>query len=171
MQLGWGCSAEAVGKLLKRFHQRPVNYGCSRGRGGEEEGEPSLYLSWAGVTIVPGLSCMSGAPVFNHRGDILLLFSSGRLIAYSLVHRPICQLSLQTAAESANEWVPEDLPAGPSAIIQVPLPGPLLPHMRYQPRFTVHAGDRDQWEVHGMKEESHCRDGWAEHFLNFGFFQ
>lgn len=70
--VGMGC--RGCREVVKSFHQRPVNYGCSRGRGREEEGEPSLYLSWAGVTGVTGLSCMSGAPVFNHSGDTLLLF-------------------------------------------------------------------------------------------------
>lgn len=69
--VGMGC--RGCRKVVKSFHQRPVSYGRSRGRG-VEEGEPSLYLSWAGVAGVTGLSCMSGAPVFNHRGDTLLLF-------------------------------------------------------------------------------------------------
>lgn len=87
-----------VGKLLRAFTRRPVNYGRSRGRGGgkeeEEEGEPSLYLS--GVTGVTGLSCMSGAPVFNHRRDARRLFSAA---ASSLtpprISRPICQLPVR----------------------------------------------------------------------------
>lgn len=50
--------------------------------------------------------------------------------ASSLTHqsnRPIRQLPVQSSAESANEWVLEDLPAGPSMITQAPLPGQ-LPH-------------------------------------------
>lgn len=51
---------------------------------------------------------MSGAPLFNHRGDTLLLFLQ---LPHRLpqINQPICQLPVQLA----NEWVPEDLPAGP----------------------------------------------------------
>lgn len=58
-------------EVVKRLHQRWENYCCSQGLGRMEEGEPSVYLSWAWVM---GLSCMSEALVFNHRRDALLLF-------------------------------------------------------------------------------------------------
>lgn len=81
----------------------------------------AVTLSLLGqVTRVTGLSCMSEAPVFNHRGARLLLFppSPHRL---SQMNWPICQLPVQPAAESANKWASKDLPAGPSVITKVTL--------------------------------------------------
>lgn len=129
-----------VGKLLRAFTRRPVNYGRSRGRGGgkeeEEEGEPSLYLS--GVTGVTGLSCMSGAPVFNHRRGARRLFSAAAssLTPPGSADRSASFLS-DPAAESANEWAPEDLPAGPSVITQEAPPGPSAHELSAPERFLV----------------------------------
>lgn len=60
--------------------------------------------------------------------DMLSYFFFSHLIAYPQIIQPICQLPVQLAAESANKWVSEDLPAGPSVITQVSLPDLQPPH-------------------------------------------
>lgn len=111
---GWGAETEETGelKLQSRMKQR------RRGVGG---GGKAITLSLLGqVARVTGLSCMSGAPVFNHRGDALLLFLP---LPHHLpqICRAICQLPVQLAAESANKWVSEDLPAERPVITKVTL--------------------------------------------------
>lgn len=124
---GMGC--RVCRGVVRCFHQRSLNYDCSRERG-REEGEPSLYLSWAGVTQSRGYHACQGLwPLITE--ETLSYFFFSHLISYPEINQPICQLPVLAAAESANKWVSEDLPAGSSVITQVPLPG-LLPHTNLQ---------------------------------------
>lgn len=151
MRLGWG--AEAVGKLLKLSSEASELRPKPRTRWQRGKKKESHHF----ISPGPGSQESQGYHACQELRSLiteetLSYFFFGRLIGNPQISQPICQLPVQTAAESANEWVSEDLPTGLSVITPSATAGPTAATLiKYQSRFTMRVGDRDHSETHRLK--------------------